>query len=61
MTYTSQGMLRFLSEEINYILKELYDLLSIYRQKLGQYIWNKVLRCWMKGGRINWVGFWRLY
>lgn len=54
-------MLGLLREEINYILKELYDLLSIYRQKLGQYIWNKVLRCWMKGGRINWVGFWRLY
>ena len=45
-------MLGLLREERNYILKELYDLLSTYRQKLGQYIWNKVLRCWLKGSEI---------
>lgn len=29
---------------MNYIFKELQDVLTIYRQELGQYIWNKTLK-----------------
>lgn len=29
---------------MNSIFKELQDILTVYRQELGQYIWNKILK-----------------